>query len=511
MTLRQWRRKLVITCLLVALIVVLYWNHKRLTADLRSLDARRRVGSGGGGGGDGRHSPSAQESAVDDKPIAADDLTWRLLTTIDTNIIDIEGVYDKKLVDLSELKKCDLCLGIDFCHTLVTNLLVTTAPALPSYISLRNAVMKTTNEKITLMSQSSDKWSRLESIVCANASQRVATCDHSLAVRNSFMAKSDLFAIDNYRHLFRQIVMQMRANGGHQQNELFLQGVFTQCTTKKYLQLLQNSFDTNDDKRVDLSEQSHLLSSLLAFPGYAVHRMLSKSETDLQTLKIRGVCGRLVAFEGNFQTLADFIAAEKSFEVIAGLAVQIIQLVDDLQDEDPNWYYLHTELTIDSYVVNTEGEVFLSDLNHMLVIDKSLLEDHSLRRQQSLLHSQVCNEPCFQTFHKRFLEAFNTTSSLPSLECQRVHLYYGQHMYAMICRNIFSSLEMSAAAGDDSQRPPSGSSGRPSGGHPSPLASVRTGLLSSVPNKDRENVDDLLRECVYETSPGGRKQALFMS
>ncbi|CAG2116138.1 unnamed protein product, partial [Medioppia subpectinata] len=261
MTLRQWRRKLVITCLLVALIVVLYWNHKRLTADLRSLDARRRVGSGGAGGGsDGRHSPSAQESAVDDRPVAADDLTWRLLTTIDTNIIDIEGVYDKKLVDLSELKKCDLCLGIDFCHTLVTNLLVTTAPALPSYISLRNAVMKTTNEKITLMSQSSDKWSRLESIVCANASQRVATCDHSLAVRNSFMAKSDLFAIDNYRHLFRQIVMQMRANGGHQQNELYLQGVFTQCTTKKYLQLLQNSFDTNDDKRVDLSEQSHLLS-----------------------------------------------------------------------------------------------------------------------------------------------------------------------------------------------------------------------------------------------------------
>lgn len=34
------------------------------------------------------------------------------------------------------------------------------------------------------------------------------------------------------------------------------------------------------------------------------------------------------------------------------------------------------------------------------------------------------------------------------------------------------------------------------------------GLLHSVPDKDRETVEDLLRECVQETNIGGRKQAV---
>ncbi|CAG2182008.1 unnamed protein product, partial [Oppiella nova] len=207
---------------------------------------------------------------------------------MDANIIDIEGVYDKKLVDLSELKKCDICLGLEFCHTLVTNLLVTTSPAVSKHVSLRIAVTKTTNEKLTLMSRPPDKWTQLETIICRNGSQPPPpACDQPLAARNSFMAKSDLIVIDNYRHMFRQII-----GGGYTYgrppDDYFLQALFSQCATEKYLQLLRTSFDANDDKRLDLSEQSHLLSALLAFPGYAVHRLIDKTEADLQVLKIRG-------------------------------------------------------------------------------------------------------------------------------------------------------------------------------------------------------------------------------
>jgi hypothetical protein len=51
---------------------------------------------------------------------------------------------------------------------------------------------------------------------------------------------------------------------------------------------MQTSFDDNNDKYMDLSEQSHLLSSLLAFPGYANHKMLHKAESDLQFANFKG-------------------------------------------------------------------------------------------------------------------------------------------------------------------------------------------------------------------------------
>ncbi len=54
------------------------------------------------------------------------------------------------------------------------------------------------------MSQMNERWSQLETILCINASMRVP-CRQSLAIHNSFMAKSDLFIIDNYRQFFRQI------------------------------------------------------------------------------------------------------------------------------------------------------------------------------------------------------------------------------------------------------------------------------------------------------------------
>jgi hypothetical protein len=172
---------------------------------------------------------------------------------------------------------------------------------------------------------------------------------------------------------------------------------------------------------------------------------------------------------------------------MAGLAVQLIQLIDDFQEEDPNWYLLQTKLTYDSLLVNKDGEIFLADLDDMVIIDKSLFGEQSIRSHPSLLNDEVCNEVCFEKFNQRFLKAFNTSSSSPSPECGQIQKYFGQQMYAMICRNIFSTSDSSSIELNQN----SGS-----------------GLLRLVPNKDKENVDDLLRECIYETSPGGRKQAI---
>ncbi|CAG2171725.1 unnamed protein product [Oppiella nova] len=242
-------------------------------------------------------------------------------------------------------------------------------------------------------------------------------------------------------------------SGGHR-HPLRRDSISTNANYGSNLQVLDTTLDglpgLKDQPSVVVATHGKVGQHLSCARYYA--RLIDKTEADLQVLKIRGVCGRLVAFDGNYQTLDAFIKDQKGFEVMAGIGVQIIQLVDDLQDSDADWYYLATDLTADSFAVNSEGEVFLSDLNRVLVIDKSVFtgaDKRTARSRQSLLDSRVCNEPCFQTFHNRFKQAFNTTSSLPSLECQRVDVYYGQRMYAMICRNIFSAVESSAGAADD--------------------------------------------------------------
>ena len=65
-----------------------------------------------------------------------------------------------------------------------------------------------------------EKWYKLEEIICANASQSLSSCDYSLAVRNSFAAKSDLFLIENFREFFRQMRETEYANNVKQSDGL---------------------------------------------------------------------------------------------------------------------------------------------------------------------------------------------------------------------------------------------------------------------------------------------------
>ena len=108
MTFRFWRRKVFVIFLLFLLVFVLYLNHKKLNDNLLAFNEKLS-----------ERSHRISNSTV---------LLVSKFTTIDSSLIDIEGVYDKKLIELSELKKCDICLGTQFCPTFVTNLLVINTP-----------------------------------------------------------------------------------------------------------------------------------------------------------------------------------------------------------------------------------------------------------------------------------------------------------------------------------------------------------------------------------------------
>ncbi len=112
MTFRYWRRKLLIIFLLFVLIIVLYLNQKRFNKNINNnINNNEIIGE------ESRSLSSNKLSLIVSK-----------LSTIESNLIDIEGGYDQKVIELTELNKCDNCLGNNFCQLFITNSLVINTP-----------------------------------------------------------------------------------------------------------------------------------------------------------------------------------------------------------------------------------------------------------------------------------------------------------------------------------------------------------------------------------------------
>jgi hypothetical protein len=88
------------------LIIVLYLNQKRFNNNNNEII-----------GEESRSLSSNKLSQIVSK-----------LSTIESNLIDIEGGYDQKVIELTELNKCDNCLGNNFCQLFITNSLVINTP-----------------------------------------------------------------------------------------------------------------------------------------------------------------------------------------------------------------------------------------------------------------------------------------------------------------------------------------------------------------------------------------------
>jgi hypothetical protein len=280
------------------------------------------------------------------------------------------------------------------------------------------------------------------------------------------MVQSDLFEVDKFRNLFA-IYEELRPKENIHS--------FLKCSTKKYIELIRSSFDENGDNYLDVSEQAFLLTSLLVFPTYAAFKFAQKTELDVPLVSVRGVCGRLLVYDEDLTSVSEMMTyAEEPFESKAALAVQLIQMVQDFQEGDANWFLLHTNLVPDKLLVTKHGELMLDDMDDVVIFDKALVGQN---QGADLLRAEICNEPCFEKLHHQFIG-----SDLP--DCELVPSLYGEQMYVMLCRNILRVCSDSEGSSNCS------------------------GLLKSVPKKDAESVADLVRECIYETSPGGRKQAI---
>ena len=97
---------------------------------------------------------------------------------------------------------------------------------------------------------------------------------------------------------------------------------------------------------------------------------------------------------------------------------------------------------MDNFIVTEGGQVFLNDLNEVMLIDKELFPDEDgSGKYRSSSDSMICDINCFDKFYDSLFESSdghqtqNVKNKTPE-KCYEVHKY-APHMFSLVCKNIF--------------------------------------------------------------------------
>ena len=217
-----------------------------------------------------------------------------------------------------------------------------------------------------------------------------------------------------------------------------------------------------------------MITSVATFPDAAANRFMLHAGIRVPKLGFYGACGRVTAVEGGYKPLSDYM--EQSLEVRKGLAAQLLKLVEILINEDANWLLVTTDITMDSLVVTTGGEVVFHDLNQLMFIDRDMVDEETGDGEE-----KECNFQCLWKFYEDLVEGSDKSGCYQMGDRAEI-------MFALACKNVLSDMEEERRI--------------------RPKSADQRGLLHSMVDEDElDEVNNLIRDCVDETQRSGRLQA----
>ncbi|GFV68552.1 tigger transposable element-derived protein 6 [Trichonephila clavipes] len=443
-----------------------------------------------------------------------------------SNIEDLDNNDKKTAVPwapmFSHLYSCPVCFGYGMCNEVMKSSVLFHGEltlSQNSRIMWKKGVLQT--RRVLISSLTADEWNKFDEFICKNASHSIP-CNLSVASWKTVLALENLLDLEKFKNLNALLDIPVS------------QFALPVCSTEKLLLEILKSFDENFDGQFSKEERILLLTSLIMQPGYVVLMLQAKTRMTMPFPNLLGACGRSVILEGGLKPLKSFLL--DSFDARAGLAVQVLQLVEDFEnmhefssllpvmnyiiadkllkrrqnvvetfrknkpsfflnldpyepkEEDPQWYFLYLGFSLDGIVVTKEGEVVVIDLDNLVILDKATFPPDL---QKSGVKSELCNEVCFQRIT---LELFYTSKNTSA--CTHVS-EYSQLMYAIVCKQVLSNIGEHRTEGFFNFD-----------GHRIHKKQENLGLLHKIPYKIKDHIEDLLRECVQETKPNGRKAAV---
>ncbi|KAI8486398.1 hypothetical protein Bbelb_358970 [Branchiostoma belcheri] len=314
------------------------------------------------------------------------------------------------------------------------------------------------------------QWQKFERFICWVSSRR-QVCNASSFILETMLVTDVVLKLPWLQEAWRICHVEKSA--------------LSLCLPARFLQEVKQLYVDNESTEVDRIGRAFLTTSLLLNVESVLLRYFStKSTTPWPFPKFYGACGRVILVEHAGRTLDTFM--DFPWGVRADIAVQLLQLVDTLRGKDPDWVLFLTDVSFQNFAVDSRGRVRLIDLDDVMVIDRRI--SHEL--------TEMCNEQCYMDLHKKLLS--------DPYHCQDI-LRYTPMMYASICARILSNHlkyperrnwgETSEANEEQSTE--------------DKVEELLKGLLHDPPGEINGPLEDALRQCVQETQPGGRLNAVL--
>ncbi|XP_076057913.1 divergent protein kinase domain 2A-like isoform X2 [Oratosquilla oratoria] len=387
------------------------------------------------------------------------------------------SVYLDFFSDLLKEEKCPLCFGQELCEDISAGFLVLTSDiseatqAGSSYYPAELGV----GHKLLIKAPSKEKFALLDAGLCANMTPN-SGCIGMLSAKDSFINRPDLISSKNLEKIYHIM------HTSHKEMPLMM------CPSVKFLALMEKSFDLDDNHVVTQEEKMMLYTTLAVAPDLMVLKFLTKANVNVGFPHYVGSCGRVGVMEGDMTPLRNFL--DEPFNIRASLGAQLLTMVDDFMD-DPEWYLFYTDWSFDQISVDKEGELVMTDMTKMAIVDKGLFKDDYDEDEGANRNQEICNSECFQRFTH---DAYSPSANLEET-CVRVE-EMGHMMYAAVCAMILSDMDQHKFKDYFSSKPSTRI-----------IPRTTKGLLHDIPDADKDTVEELLLECVEETAGGGRIQA----
>ena len=92
---------------------------------------------------------------------------------------------------------------------------------------------------------------------------------------------------------------------------------------------------------------------------------------------------------------------------------------------------------MENFIVAEGGQVFLNDLNEVMLIDKELSpgEDGEGKYRSAASDSFICDINCFDSFYNSIFNDKNKVRDKTPEKCNDIHKY-APHMFTIVCKNV---------------------------------------------------------------------------
>lgn len=383
--------------------------------------------------------------------------------------------------------KCPACFGVDMCDAFEKNEVVVEIPEVETAASRKGVYFGSWKEiPVAIKRLSSELYPKefksFDRFVCKNMTGS-ESCNVSATIlsESGYVQQGKAFN-PSFLHEAWKISY---SEGGP------ISLPYSLCVSDDLILEFAKLYGGRDDStpsNLTAEQRAILFTSMVVQPESLLLKFMSDKQFHKISPRIHGACGRLIVVEHGGVLLEHYL--NESFTERAEFALQLLGLVNILWHTDPTWFALYKEFEYENIAVSYDREIYLIDYEELILIQSSKdeSEDH-----EAYLNEKMCNEDCFDNLWRNLSNPRLSFSERQS-QCHLLHAVSSAYMYSTLCRNILSDLKEHREVADKHGK-------------------VHRGLLHSIPSSGEKGeteslINSALKECVHETTRGGREAAI---